>query len=54
MSLNSHIQELQRKHQTLSAQVEAVEHAPGADHLKVAALKKEKLRLKEEISRLSS
>ena len=53
MSLTSHLQELKRKHQTLSAEVEQVQRAPGSDALKIAALKKQKLRLKEEIERLS-
>lgn len=54
MSLSSHLQELKRKHQSLSTEVEAAQRAPGVDHLRVAELKKQKLRLKEEIARLSS
>lgn len=53
MSLNSHLQELRRKHQTLSDQVEKVQRSPSADALRVAELKKRKLRLKEQITRLS-
>lgn len=53
MSLSSHLQELKRKHQTLSEAVEEAQRAPSVDGLQVAALKKQKLRLKEEIERIS-
>ena len=52
MSLTSHLQELQKKHETLSKQVETAQRSPGADDLKIGELKKQKLRLKEEISRI--
>jgi hypothetical protein len=54
MSLNAHLTELKRKHQHLSIEVEEAQRAPGVDGLQVATLKKQKLRLKEEIRRLSS
>jgi len=53
MSLTSHLQELKRKHEALSQQVQDAARAPGTDTLAIADLKKQKLRLKEEISRLS-
>ncbi|SNR34643.1 YdcH family protein [Puniceibacterium sediminis] len=53
MSLSSHLQELRKKHQTLSDAVEAAHRSPGVDDLKIANLKKQKLRLKEEITRLT-
>lgn len=53
MSLTSHLEELKRKHQTLSEEVEQAQRAPGVDDLAIASLKKQKLRLKEEIERLS-
>lgn len=53
MSMMSHVQELQKKHQHLSEAVEAAQRAPSVDDLVIADLKKQKLRLKEEISRLS-
>lgn len=53
MTIASHLQELRRKHETLSSKVEQAERAPGGDHLKVAELKKQKLKLKEEITRLT-
>ena len=54
MSLTSHLDELKRKHQTLSNAVLAEQRAPGCDDLRVAELKKQKLRIKEEITRLSA
>ena len=54
MSLNSHLQELKRKHQTLSEAVEQAQRAPGSDDLRISEMKKQKLRLKEEIERLST
>jgi hypothetical protein len=53
MSLTSHLQELKRKHQTLSEEVEQAQRAPGTNDQTIASLKKQKLRLKEEIERLS-
>lgn len=53
MTVASHLQELRRKHETLSSMVEQTERSPGADYLKVAELKKQKLKLKEEIKRLA-
>lgn len=53
MSLSSHLQELRKKHQTLSNDVEVLQRNPGTDDLEIARLKKQKLHLKEEISRLS-
>ncbi|WP_417525018.1 YdcH family protein [Marinovum sp.] len=53
MSLSSHLHELKKKHQVLSDRVEEAQRAPGTDDLTIADLKKQKLRLKEEISRIS-
>jgi hypothetical protein len=53
MSLSSHIEELKKKHHALSEKVEAAQRAPGASSLEVAELKKQKLKIKEEIERLS-
>lgn len=53
MSLSSHVEELKKKHQALSTRVEEAQRAPGTRDLEIAELKKQKLRLKEEITRLS-
>ena len=52
MSLGSHITELRKKHEALSAEVEKATRSPGISDLHVSALKKQKLRIKEEIARL--
>lgn len=52
MSLSSHLTELRKKHQNLSAEVERQERSPSCDHLTIADLKKQKLRIKEQITRL--
>jgi len=52
MSLHSHLEELKRKHQTLSDKVEEAQRAPGISTLELSNLKKQKLRIKEEIERL--
>ena len=54
MSLGSHVEELKKKHYALSEKVDAARQMPGMSDLEVAALKKQKLRLKEEITRLSA
>lgn len=53
MSVGSRLEELRRKHQRLSDQVEQAHRSPSTDDLQIAEMKKRKLRLKEEISRLS-
>ncbi|MCV2863895.1 YdcH family protein [Albidovulum sediminicola] len=53
MSMSSHLQELRKKHQHLSEAVEEALRQPGSDDLQIAEMKKQKLRLKEEIARLS-
>ncbi|MDR6263697.1 DUF465 domain-containing protein [Roseobacter sp. N2S] len=54
MSVSSHISELKRKHEELSERVKMTQRRPGVDALEIVTLKKEKLRLKEEISRLTN
>ena len=53
MSLSSHLQELRKRHQDLSVEVETAQRSPAADDLAITALKKQKLKIKEEIERLS-
>ena len=54
MSLSSHLTELKKKHEHLSNEVEIAQRSPGMDGLEIATLKKQKLKIKEEISRLSA
>lgn len=54
MSLSSHLQELRKKHEHLSSEVEEAQRSPSIDDLQITELKKQKLQLKEEIERLSA
>jgi len=54
MSIGAHLEELKRKHETLSRKVEESQRSPGVSDLDIQELKKQKLRLKEEIARLDS
>ncbi|MEL6531628.1 MAG: YdcH family protein [Pseudomonadota bacterium] len=54
MSLGTHLQELRKKHQALSLKVEQEQRSLSSDDMKIQSLKKEKLRLKEEIHRLEA
>lgn len=53
MSVSSHISELKKKHEELSQKVEQTQRSPGSSDQEIVALKKQKLRLKEEIARLT-
>jgi hypothetical protein len=53
MTIASHLVELRKKHEALSEMVEQAQRSPATDALKIADLKKQKMRLKEEIERLS-
>lgn len=52
MSIQSHLTELERKHQALEREIEAERAHPNSDSLKLAELKRRKLSLKDEIARL--
>jgi hypothetical protein len=52
MAVESHIQEIADKHQKIQELIEAEMTHSGWDEIRVAALKKEKLRLKDELERL--
>jgi len=54
MSVSAHLTELKKKHESLGLEVEQAQRSPGIDDLHIAQLKKQKLRLKEEIERLSA
>ncbi|TGD44687.1 DUF465 domain-containing protein [Pseudotabrizicola sediminis] len=53
MTVASHLQELRRKHEHLSDIVEREQRSPATDALKISDLKKQKMKLKEEITRLA-
>jgi len=54
MSLDSHLEELKRKHATLSEEVELAQRTLAINDIEISKLKKQKLAIKEEISRLST
>ena len=54
MNLESHLKELRKKHAHLSDEVEQAQRAPAFDDMQLKALKKQKLKLKEEIERIGT
>ncbi|WP_293866961.1 DUF465 domain-containing protein [uncultured Alsobacter sp.] len=52
MALQSHLVELERRHQALEKEIEQEMHHPSTDDLRLAELKRRKLQLKDEIERL--
>lgn len=52
MNMTSRIEALRQQHAALSEQVENAARHPATDTLELAQMKKQKLHLKEEISRL--
>ena len=52
MAIESHLAELEKRHQALEQEInEALAH-PSADDLQIAELKRKKLHVKDEIARL--
>lgn len=52
MAMQSHLAELERRHQTLENEIAEAQAHPSADDLKIAELKRRKLLVKDEITRL--
>ena len=52
MSMQSHLAELEKKHQALESEINDCLTHPAVDDLKVVELKRRKLHLKDEIERL--
>lgn len=52
MSLMSHLAELERKHRALDAEIEQELARPAQDDIKLASLKRKKLQIKDNISRI--
>ena len=53
MALSAHLAELVEKHRLLERKIEEEMARPGSDELIVRRMKREKLRLKDEIERLA-
>ena len=54
MAIASHIAELSDKHRILDAQIREEMARPSPDSLMVTGLKRQKLRIKDELARLSA
>ncbi len=52
MPLQNYLTELERKHQALEREIQDAMSHPSSDDLKVAELKRRKLQLKDEITKL--
>lgn len=52
MTVDAHVAQLSRRHTELETKINAEQSRPGPDEIKLAALKRKKLRLKDEIQRL--
>ena len=54
MALTAHLQELSDKHRQLERRIEDEIARPGSDDMTIRRLKREKLKLKDQITRLTS
>lgn len=54
MSIQSHVDHLKQRHRILDESIFDQQRRPGTDHLQIVSLKREKLRIKDEIERLNS
>ncbi|WP_075215221.1 YdcH family protein [Mongoliimonas terrestris] len=54
MSIQSHIAELERRHAALERQIEEAAQHPSVDAIQLKELKRRKLHLKDEITRLAT
>jgi hypothetical protein len=52
MSVESHLAELERRHEALKREIQEAQSHPGFDELEIAALKRRKLHIKDEIAKL--
>jgi hypothetical protein len=52
MSIQSHLAELEKKHQALEQEISEAQMHPSSDDLLIAELKRRKLQVKDEIARL--
>ena len=52
MSVESHLAELERRHEALKREIHEAQSHPGFDEFEVAQLKRRKLHIKDEIAKL--
>ncbi|HZB63539.1 MAG TPA: DUF465 domain-containing protein [Microvirga sp.] len=54
MPLQNHLTELERRHRALEREIQDVLNRPSMDDMRLAELKRRKLQLKDEITKLRS
>jgi hypothetical protein len=54
MALSAHLYELSERHRQLDRRIEEEMSRPGSDDVEIRRMKQQKLKIKEEIDRLSS
>jgi hypothetical protein len=54
MSIQTHLAELERRHQALEQELAEAQLHPSIDDLRIAELKRRKLQVKDEIARLKN
>lgn len=54
MAISAHLEELSQRHRALKRQIEEEMARPGFDDLEIRRLKQQKLKLKDEITRLQT
>lgn len=54
MSVESHLAELERRHQSLEKEIENCKVHPAEDPLKITKLKRKKLQIRDEIFKLQN
>ena len=54
MSLQTHLAELELRHQALESELAEAQHHPSIDDLKIVELKRRKLLVKDQIARLQN
>ena len=52
MSVDSHLAELERRHEALKREIHEAQSHPGFDEFEVAQLKRRKLHIKDKIAKL--
>lgn len=52
MSLQTHLTELSRRHEAIEREIQNAMAHPAADDLRIAELKRRKLRLKDEMAKI--
>lgn len=53
MSIESHLVELEKKHRAIEREIETELTHPNTDDVKITSLKRKKLRIKDEITKLA-